>query len=174
MSYLTIWQGFMLLPCFLKARVHLQYQREPRCQNLWATHRINTGTGAGHQQPIPRNPDPPQRHRVSSRSQRDLTGSRPRFTWTRVQQRLAGSDRAKSQLFICVAPDEAHIRPNCASTEDECLQTLQISRKLWKPGIDHKNCSELQRKPREEGSSVSQSSHNNNDGNNLSYKRSSR
>lgn len=67
---------------------------------------------------------------VSSRGQQDLTGSKPRFTWTRVQQRLAGSNRAKSQLFICVAPAEAHICPICASTEDEWLQTLQISQKL--------------------------------------------
>lgn len=134
MSYLTIWKGFMLPRCFLKGQVHLQsdHRESQDARTSEQTHRINTGTGAAHQQPIPRNPDPPQRHQVSSRGQRDLTGSRPRFTWTRVQQRLAGSDRAKSQLFISVATAEAHICPICASTEDDCLQTLQISQKLWK------------------------------------------
>lgn len=84
-----------------------------------------------------------------------LTGSRPRFIWTRVQQRLAGSNRVKSQLFLYVAPAEAHICPICASTEDECLQTLQISQKLWKTRNQSQKSSKLQRKPSEEGSSVS-------------------
>lgn len=160
----------MLPQYFLKGQVRLQsdHRESQDARTSEQTHRINTGEQLINNQyrgvqmhlsvtqcpaeasGICQGPDSDSARPGSSRGSQDPTGSRTccSFVWL--------------QLKLTSVPSVPRLRLNVC-------KLYKFHRNSGKPGINHKRSSELQHKPSEEGSLVSQSSHKNSGGKSLSY-----